>query len=181
MTGTKESCHEVTSDLAVGVAKMAVDTQPLDGQPSFSQQEKVSGSGIDSFVDSSDDSESMLAKTIQEIKEGRNAKDSMSIHDRTMLTRGEKVRQNLVKRSHMKGPGGAVKDIDKKTKKSLKLGIAHSIKELEKKGLVIDDLMGERTNSSTDKNGESPVKRSRMTLPTEVNLTGAHDEACQEQ
>jgi hypothetical protein len=46
---------------------------------------------------------------------------------------------------------------------------------------VIDDLMGERTNSSTDKNGESPVKRSRMTLPTEVNLTGAHDEACQEQ
>jgi hypothetical protein len=81
----------------------------------------------------------------------------------------------------MKGPGGAVKNIDKKTKKSLKLGIAHSIKELEKKGLVIDDLMGERTNSSTDKNEESPVKRSRMTLPTEVNLTGAHDKARQEQ
>jgi hypothetical protein len=102
--------------LADGVANMAVNPQGVGGQPTRSHLEKVSG--LDSFVESSDDSEGMLGKTIQEIKEARGSKESLSINDRTLRTKGERVQQSLAKRTHMRGHGGAMKDTEKRTKKT---------------------------------------------------------------
>jgi hypothetical protein len=74
-----------------------------------------------------------------------------------------------------------MKDIEKRTKKNLISGIADSIKELERSGLKLDDLMGVRAGPSTDQTDASPAKRGRMAASEDMNLTGAHDEARQEQ
>jgi hypothetical protein len=123
----------------------------------------------------------MLGKMIQEIKEARGSTESLSINARTMHTKGERVRQILVKHTHMRGPGGAMKDIKKRTKKNLMSGIADSIEELERSGLKLDDLMRVRAGPSTNHTDASPAKRGRMAVSEDMNLTGTHDEARQEQ
>jgi hypothetical protein len=59
--------------------------------------------------------------------------------------------------------------------------IADFIKELERSGLKLDDLMGVRAGPSMDQTDASPAKRGRMAVSEDMNLMGAHDKARQEQ
>jgi len=94
------------------------------------------------------------------------------------MAKEQKAGRSTKKKTSSRGLSGAAKEIDKlkKPKKSVKAGLAESIKELEKSGMEVADLM-----ASLERECESPAKRSRQTIPHEANLTGAHDEPRQEQ
>jgi hypothetical protein len=163
---------EMAADLADGVAKISVDASSPAGYSPAPHTGKVSG--LDSFMGSSDNSADMLAKTIEEIKDERGVQPPISILDRTKRSRGGKERHGFEKGVYTKGPSDALKDIGKKSMKIMKSSIADSIRELEKKGVRIDELRAVNAEGS-------PAKCGKTTPTQEMNLMGSHDEARQEQ
>ena len=89
------------------------------------------------------------------------------------------------------GLRGTAKDIEKpkRSKKIAHSNIAASIQELERNGLMADDMQkreeGNATAGATTKakveEGESPAKRSRHSPAHATPLTGAREEPRQEQ
>ena len=93
------------------------------------------------------------------------------------MAKDQKMGKSADKKLPSRGLSGAAKEIDKqkKPKKNLKAGIADSIKDLQKSGMEVEDLL-----ASLEMESESPAKRIQAN-PHEANLTGAHDEPRQEQ
>jgi len=111
----------------------------------------------------------------------------LNMQERRALTRKAKDSVAGDKKLSVKG---AMKDLDKpKNRRVVNPNILGSLKELEKQWLDDGILSTQVVRAETDaggnaalvKEGESPVKRSRVSTDHNANLTGAHEEARQEQ
>ena len=170
----------VSAELVKGVQQMAV----VGIGASSPVQQSGSGclakvSGLNSYMGSSDKSGSS--------PQGSDEKVRLNMQERRALTRKAKDSVAGVKKLSVKG---AMKDLDKpKNRRVVNPNILGSLKELEKHGLDDGILSTQVVRAETDaggnaalvKEGESPVKHSRVSTDHNANLTGAHEEARQEQ
>jgi len=170
----------VSAELVKGVQQMAV----VGIGASSPVQQSGSGclakvSGLNSYMGSSDKSGSS--------PQGSDEKVRLNMQERRALTRKAKDSVAGDKKLSVKG---AMKDLDKpKNRRVVNPNILGSLKELEKHGLDDGILSTQVVHAETDaggnaalvKEGESPVKRSRVSTDHNANLTGAHEEARQEQ
>lgn len=129
---------EETEELAKGVQNMAVDPNipDLNVQPENSVgtgKERVSG--LDSFFESEDGSINAKMESTKQ--------DPIGLCERLQFAKGNKTGSSNEKKFQQIGPS---KDIDKqrKLKQTLKPSISEAIRDLERKGLIIDELRAAR-------------------------------------
>ena len=144
-----------------GVKRMGMDQvlPDLSAQASPSSPERVLG--INSFVESSGGTDSVSAS-------------HLSMRDRLLLAKNSKDGVVDEKKSHV-DVKGTTKEIEKikHSKKMPHTHIAASIKELEKHGLEPAGIQLKQEEGATQaqdaamfvKEGESPAKRSRHSIP----------------
>jgi len=104
---------------------------------------------------------------------GLQQEHHLSMSERMQMAKEQKSGRSNEKKNPARGLNGAAKEIDqqKRSKKIVNSGIADSIKELEKSGMEVADLL-----ASMGKESESPAKRSKTASLHAENLTGAHEE-----
>jgi len=158
----------ISEELVAGVKRMGMDQilPDLSAQASPSSPERVSG--INSFVESSGGTDSVSAS-------------HLSMRDRLLLAKNSKEGDASEKKSHVEVKV-TTKEIEKpkRSKKVTHAHIASFIKELEKHGLPSDGMQLKKEEEVTNahiaavfvKDGESPAKRSRHSIPQTTPLTG---------
>ena len=180
--GANSSFHKgipvaVSEELVAGVKRMGMDQvlPDLNDQVLSSSPKRVSS--INSFEESTGGTESASVS-------------HLSMRDRLLLAKNSKDGAVDEKKSHV-DVKGTTKEIEKpkRSKKMPHTHIAASIKELEKHGLEPAGIQLKQEEGATQaqdaamfvKEGESPAKRSRHSIPQTTPLTGAHVEPRQEQ